>query len=679
MTDIHEAEWLRKIADFMHCVDQIENADAKDLMKITLSGLQRLSGASRIFLVEVQDKLTATVSYAIPSCPDVRILDPVFFENVSGKLPLYFRGTPFPELGSLASDQGTMVILPLSSDEIARCVILVWNDAVQVSPAFEEFIYISFSVMRRVTKLLGVFYSIEQLEVHFHAILQTVPQSIIFVDNSGRSSWVNENASRLFNLPSGNVEPALLSCTMQAFRNLADNRDEIYHRGMKLFQSGQKVTGNWKWIYSVPEPLVLNGYCTPVASRSVEGVLWVFDDITDKHFADQEINQLNDKLKQASDYKSQFLANISHELRTPLNSIIVLANLLKENDRGNLTSKQVNHAGIIINSGKDLLYLIDDILDISKIEAGKMDLHFEPENIKEFVETIQGLFVEVARSNEIEFRVNVSSQLPETIVTDRLRLSQIFKNLLSNAFKFTPKRGKVELDLGSNEDNTLLSFHVSDTGIGIEDDKKHEIFEAFKQADGTTSRNYGGTGLGLSISKELVWKFGGQISVESCVGKGSKFSVEIPLLQEEENRSGEEQSPAVVERVDVELDGKDYKELKGKKILLASNNIRQVFSINAALTDCGISVAYALSYEELGGQLQRQIPDALVIDAEMDHFSVVDLIRLLKEKEICARILVVSSTGILQKEYGEPGIEAVLKKPINFIQLLTELKRSLTS
>lgn len=679
MSTTDEVKWMRKIADFMHCVDQIENAEAADMMGITLSNLHKLSGTDSISFIEAQDNVTATVSYAIPNPPNVTILDRVLFESIPENDPLYTTGSAFPELKALIGEHNSTVILPLPDDKLPRCVLLIWNSVVHFSPAFKEFISIAFSVIRRVVKLTSVFYSIEQLEAHFYAILQTVPQSVIFIDNSGRRSWVNERASRLFNLPSGTVEPALLANSMQSFINLADNRNEIYHRGMRLFQSGQKVTGNWKWIYSVPKPLVLNGYCTPVASRSVEGVLWMFDDITDKHFADQEINALNQKLKQASDSKSQFLANMSHELRTPLNSIIVLANLLKENNNRNLTSKQLNYAGVIVNSGKDLLYLIDDILDISKIEAGKMDLHFENENTKDIVHTLQGLFSEIARAKNIHFRVDVSAKVPESIMTDCLRLSQICKNLLSNAFKFTPEGGSVEFKMESNNDQSVLIFKVSDTGLGIEEAKKTEIFEAFKQADCTTSRNFGGTGLGLSITKELVWKFGGQVSVESTLGKGSTFIVEMPLLQEMENAFKKEEPDPIMAEATTELDADDYKCLKGRNILVAGDDIREVFSINATLTQCGVSASHALSAEELRQQLQQQAPEAVIIDAAMERFTVMDLMHEVSKNETPIRILVVSSTGILQKEHVEAGIGSVLRKPVNAIQLMTELQRLLTS
>jgi signal transduction histidine kinase len=679
MNKIDQTYWLRKIVEFMRCLDQVENADANDILKIPLLKLQELSAADDIFFIELKDPVTATVTYAFPGPAPLTMIDPVFFDNISGTMPMYFGGKPFPELNTGSSDTGSTVILPLTGNNPKSCVILIWHEPVQFSSEFKEFVDISFSVVRRIAKVSTVFYSIEQLEVYFNAILQTVPQSIIFIDNSGSRSWVNENASQLLDLPSGIVEPALLASKMQSFRSLASNREEIFERGMQLFQLGRKVTGDWKWIYSDPEPRVLNVYCTPVESKSIQGMLWMFDDITDKHFADQEIHDLNIKLKQASDYKSQFLANMSHELRTPLNSIIVLANLLSENNESNYTSKQINYANIISNAGKDLLYLINDILDLAKIEAGKMDLNFEAESTKEIVQSIQGLFTEVARSKNINFSIKVAPLTPDSIVTDRLRLGQIFKNLLSNAFKFTPEGGSIEFNIDYQPKENVLVVCVADTGIGIENSKKNEIFEAFQQADGTTSRNFGGTGLGLSISKELVWRLGGQISVDSTLGLGSTFTVRIPLLRQAEVLIHQVVAAEIPVSIGNEPDVAEYQELTQKKILVATGDIREVFSLNSTLTNCGAFARHASSIQELKQELLLEVPEVIILAEELMDVGVEASIRELLNKWKTLKIIALSATGFLSDEFANASLYVVLQRPVSPIQLLTTLKHLLTS
>lgn len=679
MNKIDQTYWLRKIIEFMRCMDQVENANSKDILEIPLRKLQELSAANDIFFIELKDPVTAIVTHAYPGPPLLTIIDPIFFENISGTMPMYFSGKPFPELNTGSDEKGSTIILPLTGFNPRSCVILIWHEPIQFTSEFKEFMEISYSVIRRIAKVSTVFYSIEQLEVYFNAILQTVPQSIIFIDNSGSRSWVNENASSLLDLPSGIVDPSLLASKMQSFRSLANNREEIFERGMEIFQLGRKVTGDWKWIYSDPEPRVLNVYCTPVESKSIQGVLWMFDDITDKHFADEEIHDLNIKLKLASDYKSQFLANMSHELRTPLNSIIVLANLLSENNDRNYTSKQVDYAKIISNSGKDLMYLINDILDLAKIEAGKMDLHFEAESIKEMVQSIQGLFTEVARSKDINFSIKVSPLLPDFIVTDRLRLGQIFKNLLSNAFKFTPEGGSVEFSLDCRLEENVMVVRVSDNGIGIHSDKRNEIFEAFKQADGTTSRNFGGTGLGLSISKELVWRFEGNISVESALGLGSTFTIEMPLKRVEEimiNKVATSVSPIQPKN---EPDPAEYQELNQKRILVATGDIREVFLFNTTLTNCGAFAKHVSSEEELKQELAVERPEIIILDLNLLNVDVAALITQLRNQRQTLKIVALSATDLQSEELVLADFDAILERPVSAIQLVKTIKHLITS
>jgi HAMP domain-containing protein/CheY-like chemotaxis protein/signal transduction histidine kinase len=246
-----------------------------------------------------------------------------------------------------------------------------------------------------------------------------------------------------------------------------------------------------------------------------------------------------EQLALSSRYKSEFLANMSHELRTPLNSLLILARLLTENKDGNLTEKQVEYAQTILGAGSDLLTLINDVLDLSKIEAGKMDINPAQVYLADVKEFVRRSFQPLAEQKGLTFEVEVDGDLPESVRTDGQRLQQVLKNLLSNAFKFTEK-GRVALTIREAERSRrfnnpaldkadrVIALAVSDTGIGIPRNKQRLIFEAFQQADGTTSRKYGGTGLGLSISREIARLLGGEIRVESTENEGSTFTLFIP-------------------------------------------------------------------------------------------------------------------------------------------------------
>lgn len=242
-----------------------------------------------------------------------------------------------------------------------------------------------------------------------------------------------------------------------------------------------------------------------------------------------EIQTKAEELALSARYKSEFLANMSHELRTPLNSILLLSRLMSENTQHNLTTDQIEYARVIETSGKGLLSLIDEILDLSKIESGKMELEYVNVPVRDIVRDMESLFSPVAQEKGIQFVTSVAAEVPPTIETDKMRLEQIIRNLLSNAIKFTAE-GYVSMAFvidGSDEES--LNIIVKDSGIGIAKDKQQLIFEAFQQADGSTQRKYGGTGLGLSISRELVKLLAGNIHVNSELGQGSEFVVTIPL------------------------------------------------------------------------------------------------------------------------------------------------------
>ena len=244
------------------------------------------------------------------------------------------------------------------------------------------------------------------------------------------------------------------------------------------------------------------------------------------------------ELQQASQYKSDFLANMSHELRTPLNSLLILSTLLGDNSEGNLSEEQVNYARTIQSSGNDLLTLINDILDLSKIEAGHIQIRPEPVSLQRLAADLRRTFQPIADQRGLDFDITVRDACPPSIVTDRQRLEQILKNLLSNAFKFTEK-GRVQVVMNPVAADRI-ALMVIDTGIGISEEHQKGVFDAFRQADGTISRRYGGTGLGLSISRELGRLLGGSITLQSRAGQGSSFTVTIPT----EYDSGHEASQA---------------------------------------------------------------------------------------------------------------------------------------
>ncbi|MER7757968.1 HAMP domain-containing protein [Kitasatospora sp. NPDC097643] len=312
--------------------------------------------------------------------------------------------------------------------------------------------------------------------------------------------------------------------------------------------------------------------------------------------ARQELEERARQLSLTSMYKSEFLANMSHELRTPLNSLLILAQLLAQNTTGNLSPKQVEYAGVIHSAGTDLLQLINDILDLSKVEAGKMELSPEPFAVHELLEYVESTFRPLADQKGLAFKVTLDDAVPEQLLTDQARLRQVLRNLLSNAVKFTDV-GLVELrierahgpglppELG--QASAAVAFQVEDTGTGIDPAHLDTIFGAFQQADGTTSRRYGGTGLGLSISRELARLLGGTLTVRSTVGQGSCFTLYLP--------TGEEAAP-VVDRphvLVVEPDPPGLLSMLTHAAVDAAGPSAQPVQVRAAADEAGVRAALA--------------------------------------------------------------------------------------
>lgn len=344
-----------------------------------------------------------------------------------------------------------------------------------------------------------------------------------FIENIGETI-----ASTVASVKANTLTRRLLDETKKLAERLSAQEEE-------LRQTNEELSNQSKLLQASEEELKQSNHELKQNTRELEHQNEVLEQ------AQEALSLKAKELEMNSKYKSEFLANMSHELRTPLNSVLILAKLLSENKANNLNDKQVEYARVIHKSGTDLLVLINDILDLSKIEAGKVELILEEVELNTVKDDIRSLFSELAKEKRIEFEIEKHSNLPERFVTDRVRIEQIIKNLLSNAFKFTSHGGKVTLRIKQPDRSTrftnpnlinskhIIEFSVTDTGIGIPAEKQQLIFEAFQQADGSTNRKFGGTGLGLSISKMLVAMLGGEMQLVSEQGKGSTFSMYLPL------------------------------------------------------------------------------------------------------------------------------------------------------
>jgi signal transduction histidine kinase/HAMP domain-containing protein len=402
------------------------------------------------------------------------------------------------------------------------------------------------------------------------------------------------------------------------------------------------------------------------------------------------------QLATSSRYKSEFLANMSHELRTPLNSLLVLAKLLAENPDGNLTAKQVEFARTVHEAGSDLLQLINDILDLSKVEAGKMDVRPAELSLSTLVEYVHATFRPMAADKGLAFDVEVSPDVPGLLYADEQRLQQILRNLLSNAVKFTSSGGVV-LRISRPEGVTftgplrgepeVIGFAVCDTGIGIAADQLRLIFDAFRQADGTTSRRYGGTGLGLSISRDIARVVGGEIRADSTPGQGSTFTLYLPArglpAGAGAGRPGSSHGlpngiagPAgdPPDTAPVPDDA-----LTGVKVLIVDDDVRNVFALTSVFERCGAEVLYAENGREGIDVLERNEDTALVLMdvmmPELDGYATTEAIRRMPQ---FAELPIIAVTAKAMKGDREKTIAAgasdYITKPVETGHLLRVMR-----
>jgi CheY-like chemotaxis protein/HAMP domain-containing protein len=408
-----------------------------------------------------------------------------------------------------------------------------------------------------------------------------------------------------------------------------------------------------------------------------------------------EVESKAKELEATSKYKSEFLANMSHELRTPLNSILILSQLLTENKSQSLSPKDIEFATNIHNSGADLLTLINEILDLSKVEAGKIDIEIEPVQVNDITQSLKQMFSEVARSKNINFEIHCHDEhFPGPILTDRQRLEQILRNLLSNAFKFTDRDGNVTVtmdvmapDISIRNEKLrsqpqIVMFSVADSGIGIPEDKQGIIFEAFQQADGSTKRKFGGTGLGLSISRELAGALGGEIHLSSQHEKGSVFTLYLPLQFDEAGITAKGEKTIEVRKAEKKKEDPEipahvptpHKEASDDRYHIHANDKTiLIIEDDEPFAKVLLEIAREKGYKGIlahqgntGLSLARYYrPDAIILDMKLPVLDGSEVLRLLKNDPELRHIPVQIMSGYDRRKEGlELGAFDFIRKPL---------------
>ncbi|MGW5669407.1 HAMP domain-containing protein [Micromonospora sp. NPDC003776] len=404
--------------------------------------------------------------------------------------------------------------------------------------------------------------------------------------------------------------------------------------------------------------------------------------------ARQELETRAQQLALASKYKSEFLANMSHELRTPLNSLLILAQLLAQNPSRNLTAKQVEYATVIHSAGTDLLQLINDILDLSKVEAGKMDINPETFDLAVLRDYVDATFRPLTTPRGLELDIVTSPDVPTTLHTDEQRLRQVLRNLVSNAVKFT-EQGRVQLRIerarpdelpsGLSAAENVIAFRVSDTGIGIAEQHLTAIFDAFQQADGTTSRRYGGTGLGLSISREIAQLLGGQITAQSVLGQGSTFTLYLPATVDGPLSADPVTGPTATATPQVAVNAQRWVRQQQRRVLVCEPRDRGLLTLltRGATAESGevVEVSTAVDPESAVETLGRARHDLLVVQLDPSDDAGAALLKALHEQLDLRGVPTLAYHG----QPLAPGQESLVQgmaadRPLELIGSLDELR-----
>ncbi|MFD2968138.1 response regulator [Sphingobacterium bambusae] len=398
----------------------------------------------------------------------------------------------------------------------------------------------------------------------------------------------------------------------------------------------------------------------------------------DLNDAQKIVEEKIQEVELASKYKSEFMANMSHELRTPLNSILILAKLLHDNKNQNLNSDQVKYASVIHSAGSDLLQLINELLDLAKIESGKVELNYERIVTKDFLHNIENLFITTAEEKEIDFHISTDAHIPDQFISDEYRLEQVLKNFLSNAFKFTDKKGSVTLAIQAV--NEHLKFIVSDNGKGISEEKQQLIFEAFRQEDGSTSRKYGGTGLGLSISREIASLLGGRITLSSELDKGSVFTLIIPYSMAVEDESTEPATTLLSQSVIAAKPIDDHSQptvesvaapstenAASKNLLIVEDDINFADILRDFAYMYGFQVMLSHDGADAVEKAKQFKPHAIILDVMLpiaDGWEVLKTLKGIPETKHIP-IHMMSAASFNQREFIENGAIGFLSKPVS--------------
>ncbi len=656
MKNTSEINWQKEALEFLLALSPVKRLkDIHLIRKNTIDLLRLHAHCVHSSLAVIEDDITARIVYSTDAAYN-GFINAEHLQLLITDKQIAVTG----DIGIKSSASIQFVVLPFAEQQYSGAVIIAYPADFIINDTCMEFLHAVWIGIKDINMLMQVYYSSEKLTTRFNAILSTIPESIVFVDDGGKEGWINESAATLLGIPAGNVPAIELSAAMFNLRTTAVNHDEITQRGKSLFGKEAQLLTNWKWVYGNPVIQVLDVSCVPAVSANIKGRLWVFSDVTFEHIAAEQLRELNAELKvkrkiadEQNIAKSDFLANMSHEIRTPMNGVIGMTSLLTNTP---LTEEQKDYVETIRISGETLLSIINDILDFSKIESGKMELEQAPFNISKVIEETYDLLSVKAFEKGLDLLYYIDPGVPAEIIGDITRFRQVLVNLVSNGLKFTEK-GEILIaatSLSKDGDMHTLEFQVKDTGIGIPADKYHRLFESFSQVDSSTTRKYGGTGLGLAICQRIVKLMGGTITVDSVENEGSCFRFTMVV---QANKQAIQYNKK--ENFNTEL-------FAGKSVLVIDDNLTNLRILKDHLTLWGLNVAAYDKYHDAIPELKTNNYDVAIIDMVMPEKNGLEVGAIIKDIRPALPMVLYSSAIHLsakEKEQAQNIFNVILNKP----------------
>jgi len=574
------------------------------------------------------------------------------------------------------------VPVPAVEEKLVRLDGTILSAEVTAAPVMVDGVLAIQVVLRDSTERKRAEEQVKQNERVLRLFVEHSPASIAMFDRNMRYIIASHRYFIDYRL---NIQELTGRSHYDIFPEIPERWKEIHRRGLngEIIKAEEdpfpRIDGTLDWVRWEIRPWYEE-------TGNIGGIILFSEVITERKQVQDELHLLNLKLEQrvmertlelsqANRAKDEFLANMSHELRTPLNAVLGLSETLLEQRRGPLNEKQVQSIELIASSGRHLLGLINDILEVSKIEAGKLQLHPTQVSVKELCESSLNFIKEIALKKLIHVEFNSEESL-STIYADPQRLKQILINLLTNAVKFTPERGSVYLDVYTNADEDRIMFSVLDTGIGIAGEDLKKLFIPFTQLDSSLARQYAGTGLGLALVQKLTDLQGGSVEVESEVGRGSRFTVILPFHRTPEGKDSQSMAgPLRVEVGPMPASGVDKQQVR---VLLAEDNAINAQMILEYLEARNYEVVVAQDGEEVLQKASETLPDIILMDIQMPKMDGLEATRHLRSEPRFASTPIIALTALAmpgdRERCLEAGANEYLSKPVSLKKLVETIK-----